>query len=69
MVDIWGLGVMIYEMFWGKTPFVAATEMLTYNLLVFNIILKMYINITETSYWINYKWMQSRQKQIFNEMS
>ena len=36
MVDIWGLGIMVYEMFWGKTPFAAATEMLTY------------INITES---------------------
>jgi 3-phosphoinositide dependent protein kinase-1 len=30
MVDIWGLGIMVYEMINGHTPFKGATEMLTY---------------------------------------
>lgn len=30
LVDIWGLGIIIYEMVHGHTPFKGATEMLTY---------------------------------------
>lgn len=30
MVDIWGLGIMVYEMINGHTPFKGITEMLTY---------------------------------------
>ena len=30
LVDIWGLGIIVYEMLHGYTPFRGATEMLTY---------------------------------------
>lgn len=31
MMDIWGLGIIVYELLTGVTPFRGATEMLTYN--------------------------------------